>query len=409
MNNKENNFKEKFKKVLISTAKVISGDYKLDLNKKDKNSSSKNLDFFELDNLENKNDFIRLRAETDSKALKKKFSNKKTYQKNLPNNTSCKVLYDIAERIRFELLGAKILKGISKNLKENYYQKLSFKRKDQLKTKEDVNVAEAFELYMLKNFFDIKLNPLSNKILSFWEKEFNSSFNKHINFLSKNIENQEKYDSKFSKILQEMDIFETENEKSEDEKSEDEQDNNLENNEQKQSKETQEKSKQDENQNGIDGNYDLEKYEMDEQLIDTESENQSSENVIQKTKNNIQDNEYKIFTNEFDEIVKAEALATLDEISKLRKNLDQQLINFQDLVTKLANKLQRQLLAKQNRSWEFDLEEGLLDSSKLTRIIMDPYNSLSFKKEKDLDFKDTVVTLLIDNSGSMRGHWPPNL
>jgi len=83
--------------------------------------------------------------------------------------------------------------------------------------------------------------------------------------------------------------------------------------------------------------------------------------------------------------------------------LDQQLVGFQDVITKLANKLQRQLLAKQNRAWDFDLEEGLLDSSKLPRIIMDPYNSLSFKKEKDLDFKDTIVTLLIDNSGSMRG------
>ena len=93
----------------------------------------------------------------------------------------------------------------------------------------------------------------------------------------------------------------------------------------------------------------------------------------------------------------------VEEITKLRSILDQQLVSFQDLITKLANKLQRQLLAKQNRSWEFDLEEGLLDSSKLTRIVMDPYHSLSFKKEKDLDFKDTVVTLLIDNSGSMRG------
>ena len=115
------------------------------------------------------------------------------------------------------------------------------------------------------------------------------------------------------------------------------------------------------------------------------------------------DKNYKIFTNQFDEIAKAETLETAEEISKLRNNLDQQLVSFQDLITKLANKLQRKLLAKQNRSWEFDLEEGLLDSSKLTRIIMDPYHSLSFKKEKDLDFKDTVVTLLIDNSGSMRG------
>ena len=113
--------------------------------------------------------------------------------------------------------------------------------------------------------------------------------------------------------------------------------------------------------------------------------------------------EYKIYTAEFDEIARAETLENIKETQKLRKNLDQQLIGFQDLITKLANKLQRQLLAKQNRAWEFDLEEGLLDSSKLTRIIMDPYNSLSFMKEKDLDFKDTIVTLLIDNSGSMRG------
>ena len=144
MNNKEDNFKEKFKQALISTAKVISDDYKLDLNTKNKNFSSKNLDFFELDNLDNKHDFIRLRAETDSKALKKKFSNKEIYQKNLPNNSSYRSLYDISEKIRYELLGTKILKGISKNLNENYNQKISLKRKDQLKTKEDVNAAEGF-------------------------------------------------------------------------------------------------------------------------------------------------------------------------------------------------------------------------------------------------------------------------
>ena len=138
-------------------------------------------------------------------------------------------------------------------------------------------------------------------------------------------------------------------------------------------------------------------------MVDTESDKQSNEQVIQKKNINDLNLEYKIFTNQFDEIIKAENLENSDEASKLRKTLDQQLIGFQDVITKLANKLQRQLLAKQNRAWEFDLEEGLLDSSKLPRIIMDPFNSLSFKKEKDLDFKDTIVTLLIDNSGSMRG------
>ena len=142
---------------------------------------------------------------------------------------------------------------------------------------------------------------------------------------------------------------------------------------------------------------------MNEQLVDTDSDKESSEKTIQKYNQNNLEKEYKIFTSEFDEIARAENLENSEEILKLRKSLDQQLTSFQDLITKLANKLQRKLLAKQNRSWEFDLEEGLLDSSKLTRVIIDPYNSLSFKKEKDLDFKDTVVTLLIDNSGSMRG------
>ena len=399
MNNKEDNFKEKFKQVLISTAKVISDDYKLDLNTKNKNFSSKNLDFFEIDNLDNKHDFIRLRAETDSKALKKKFSDKLIYQKNLPNKKSYRSLYDISEKIRCELLGSKMLKGISKNLNENYNQKISLTRKDQLKTKEDVNATEAFELYMLKNFFKIKLNPLSDKILSFWDKEFNSSLGKHINFLNKNLENQENYNSKFSEILQEMNIFDSENdiEKNEDQNA-NEENNNPDNNDQNEPQ-----GEQDENQNGTDADYDFDECKIDEQLVDTDSEKQSLENIIQKANSGISDKEYKIFTNQFDEITKAENLESIDEINRLRKNLDQQLVTFQNLVTKLANKLQRQLLAKQNRAWEFDLEEGLLDSSKLPRIIIDPCNSLSFKKEKDLDFKDTVVTLLIDNSGSMRG------
>ena len=401
--NKEDNFKEKFKQALISTIKVISDEYRVETELK-KNLSSKNYNFFELDNLSSKQDYIKLRAETDSEALKRKFSNKEIYKKNLPKNSSCRSLYDISEKIRYELLGTKMLKGISKNLKENYNHKIVIKRKDQLKTREDVSISEAFELYMLKNFFDIKLIPLSEKILSFWENDFKTSLDKHLNYLNKNLENQEIYNSKFSQLLQEMEIFKSENyDEEENQKNEDEQDNNLNRDAENESQSDQEKSQQEQDQNGIDADYDLDEYRMDEQLVDTDSDKQSSETVFQKMNAGIEDKEYKIFTSQFDEITMAENLESKEEIIKLRKSLDQQLVSFQDLITKLANKLQRQLLAKQNRAWEFDLEEGLLDSSKLTRIIMDPYNSLSFKKEKDLDFKDTVVTLLIDNSGSMRG------
>jgi len=403
MAEKENDFKEKFRHALISTAKVISDDYKINIKNTDKNLSSKNTNFFEIDNLSNKSDFIRLRAETDSAALKKKFSDKQIFNKNLPNNASCKSLYNIAEKIRYELLGGKMLKGIKKNLSENYYQKINLKRKDQLKTKDDVSITEAFELYMLKNFFSIKLNPFTSKMLNFWEKEFNLSIDKHIDFLNKNLENQNNYSSRFSKILKEMDIFNSENDDNEDKNKENEQSNVSNNGTENQSDKKEEKNQQNETQTNLDAGYDINEYQLDEQLIDTSSSKESSENILQKTHiDNIEQN-YKIFTNEFDEIVKAETLENTQEILKLRKNLDQQLISFHDLIKKLANKLQRQLLAKQNRGWQFDLEEGLLDSSKLTRIIMDPYNSLSFKKEKDQNFKDTIVTLLIDNSGSMRG------
>ena len=396
--NKDDNFKEKFKQALISTIKVISEDYKP--NKDNNNASSKNINFFELDNLSSKHDFTRFRAESDSEALRKKFSDKKIYQNNLPNNSSYRPLYDISEKIRYELLGSKMLKGIYKNLNENYNQKLSLKRKDQLKSKEDVSVVEAFELYMLKNFLNIKLNTISSKILSFWEKEFNSSLNNHMKFLHSNIENQEAYNSKFSKLLEQMGIFESENEE---QKNQENEENNESNNKENQSEGEQEKNKQDEDNAGSDGDYDFDDYSMNEELVDTNSEEQNSESVIQRMNLNSINKNYNIYTSQFDEIIKAEKLETEEEITKLRNNLDQQLVTFQDLITKLANKLQRQLLAKQNRSWEFDLEEGLLDSSKLPRVIMDTHHPLSFKKEKDLEFKDTIVTLLIDNSGSMRG------
>ena len=402
--NKEDNFKEKFKEALISTVKVISDDYKLEKGERN-NLNSKNFSFIELDNLNSKEDYVKLRAETDSEALKRKFSNNNIYKKNLPSNTSCKLLYGISEKIRYEVLGTKMLNGISKNLKDNYSRKILLKKKDQLKSKDDVQIAEAFELYMLKNFLGIKLNSLSEKILSYWEEDFKNSFNKHIKYLYNNLENQEVYNSKFSEILKNMEIFDSENNEDNEQIQEDneQEKNNSASDNLDESSKSDQTSEDDGLKEGADGIDDNNEFRLDEQLVDTDSENENSEDIIQKFNTGISDKDYKIFTNEFDEIVKAETLENQEEILKLRKNLDQQLTNFQNLITKLANKLQRQLLAKQKRSWDFDLEEGLLDSSKLPRVIIDPYNSLSFKKEKDLEFKDTIVTLLIDNSGSMRG------
>ena len=121
--------------------------------------------------------------------------------------------------------------------------------------------------------------------------------------------------------------------------------------------------------------------------------NQNDSEKRMRSKNNFGDQKYKFYTKEFDEIIIAEDLETEEELFRLRQNLDQQLLQLKSFISKLANKLQRKLLAKQNRSWDFDLEEGTLDTSKLARIIIDPLNSLSFKKEKDTEFKDTLVTI----------------
>ena len=403
MKDKEVNLKEKLKQALNSTVRVISDDFKSQIDSNDNKNSNK-FDFFQIDNLNTVNDFIKARAESDSAALKKKFSNMDIYKKNLPTNSSCKSLYSIAEKIRYESLGGKMLQGIEKNFKNNYKNIISLKRKDQLKSKDDVPVVEAFELYMLKKFHNIELNSITKNMLNFWEKDFDEAIEKHIKFLKDNLEYQDIYSTKFSKILQNMEILQTEeNEETKDENNENGQENPSDDNQNSDNDDKKDENKDEETEAKLDSDYDIDEYKLDEQLVDTDSNKQSNEQVIQKNNLNNLNIDYKIFTTEFDEIEKAENLENIDETIKLRKTLDQQLIGFQDVITKLANKLQRQLLAKQNRAWEFDLEEGLLDSSKLPRIIMDPYNSLSFKKEKDLDFKDTVVTLLIDNSGSMRG------
>jgi cobaltochelatase CobT len=402
MSGKIDSLKEKFRLALTSTAKVISDDFEL-INKSSEKDKKEELSPIEIDNLTKPSDFIKLRAETDSSALKKKFSDEDVYRKNLPSNTSSRSLYNIAEKIRYEALGGKMLKGIEKNFQQNYSHIINTKRKDQLKTKEDVPVTEAFELYMLKNFHQIKLNSLTTKMLNFWEKDFEQSVEKHKKFLQENLENQENYSSRFSQILEEMDIFQTEEDEEKKDENQDQGQDNPSNDDQDNDKEDNKDENNDqETQATLDADYNVDEFNLDEQLSDIESDEQNSEQIVQKNLDNI-NLDYKIFTTQYDEVTKAEKLENADEAVKLRKTLDQQLVGFQDVITKLANKLQRQLLAKQNRAWDFDLEEGLLDSSKLPRIIMDPYNSLSFKKEKDLDFKDTIVTLLIDNSGSMRG------
>ncbi len=403
MEKKREIIEEQIKQALTSTYRVISNHLKFDdeLNKK---SNVKSLDFSEIKDLKNKDDYLKLRANIDSKALKLRFSDHSIFLKYHPRNPALKKMYEMSEKIRCEMLGSKMLNGIKKNLENNYHQKVNNNKNSDLNTKEETNILEAFELYILEKFCKINLNKHSLKVLGFWKKDFDKSLGSHLNYLVDNIENQGNYNSKFSEILEQMDIFEN----IQDQGNNQNQDNqNPANNESKEdddsNKNKDSSDAKEEEQLNTEADYDVNQFRMEEDTEQSDETKENLEKVLQKLNINKKNIEYKIFTTKFDEIEKAEKLEKDEEILRLRKNLDHQLINFQDLINKLANKLQRQLLAIQNRSWDYDLEEGLLDSSKLTRIIINPQNSLSFKKEKEFEFKDTIVTLLIDNSGSMRG------
>ena len=396
---KKEEFLEKFKTAIASTAKSISSieDVEVVFGNQNLDKNKLTIRLPELDSVVN---YTKTRALADSEALKIRYSNEKILKTYEPTGDVSKKLYSIAEKIRYEKLGSEEFKGIKSNIQNYYYERLK-----NLDLKKNENkFAEAFENYLRVKILDSKSDKESEKGFKSYKKSLENNFKKKISSLKNSLNDQVKFNSMISEIISQMDILEDiENEKKkEEDKNQSGNDNKPQENDQK----SKEKENEDQEMAVDAGVPEVENYtnEIDEETEALEIEDASNSTEKRRRKvNNFGDRKYKAYTEEFDEITKAENLESEDELVRLRKNLDQQLLQLKSFISKLANKLQRKLLAKQNRSWDFDLEEGLLDTSKLTRIIMDPYNSLSFKKEKDIEFKDTLVTILIDNSGSMRG------
>jgi len=403
--NDEELLKERFKAAVSSAAKVISE--KLDLEVKfgqTLDSKKDSLTLPEIVNLKNLQDFTNLRAFADSEALKIKYTNKKIYLENEPKKIMAKSLYAIAEKIRYEKIGSNKLKGVKNNIIQCYENKFKNKKVEEIKTEADVPITEAFELYLRNHFFKIKQTEAAKKVLSYWKDLFDKNLKIKLNELNDCLDDQLKFSHLIAEIIDDLE-FEDSVSKEKDEKTDKTKNDSSseENNEEKNLDDSGEKNEQDNVEfNLSDDGMDSLDQNNDSNQNESKKITQNSELQKEIQKSFLKDR-YKIFTNEYDEIEEAENLESQEEIIRLRKNLDQQLTNLQNIVTKLANKLQRQLLAKQNRAWEFDLEEGILDAAKLTRLVIDPFHSLSYKKEKNTEFKDTVVSLLIDNSGSMRG------
>jgi len=394
--------KERFKSAVSSTVKAISENFDLKIQFGNNLSSKENsLNLPEIANLRKLQDFTNLRAFADSEALKIKYTNKKIYLRNEPKGAMSKALYAIAEKIRYEKLGADKLKGVKNNITQCYENKFKNKKIEEIKTEADVPITEAFELYLRSHFFSIKQNHATKKVLSYWKDLFDKNLKQKLKELDNCIKNQNEFIQLIANIINNLDFEDPESKEEKEEKEMTKEDASQAEKDNKESNVSQKEKDQD-----SDPNYDISEHDIDSSN-ETEDPNQKEIDIdptlMKNNQKNLFKEKYKVFTNIYDEIKNAEELENDEEIIRLRKNLDQQLTNLQSLVAKLANKLQRQLLAKQNRSWEFDLEEGMLDSSKLSRIIIDPFHSLSYKMEKETKFKDTIVTLLIDNSGSMRG------
>ena len=391
---------ENFKTAIKSTIKSISNkdDIEISFGGQDILSENNKLRLPEINEFQNKINFDLTRAIADSESLKLKYSSKKILKNYEPAGSKAKKLYEIAEKIRYESIGIQEYQGIKENL-VNYYSN----RKSPPNKQDDIYFA--FENYLRKEFFDSNKKFKSEKILVKFKNNFDKVFKTQINEIKQNINHQKNFNATISKIIQKLDIEDTSDYEEMDNKKEEDNNKEVSNKDDANHKK---ETKFDENQEmAIDTSIpELDNLadENDNDSNEIEIENASNDSEERKrSKNSFGDQKYKFYTKEFDEIIFAEDLDSEEELFRLRQNLDQQLLQLKSFISKLANKLQRKLLAKQNRSWDFDLEEGTLDTSKLSRIVIDPLNSLSFKKEKDTEFKDTLVTILIDNSGSMRG------
>ncbi len=392
---------EDFKTAISSTVRSISNSQKIEISFGNQISNSENstIKLPELSQINNKLNFEEIRAIADSKSLNLRFSDNKTFKKYEPKGNISRKLYKISEKIRCEKIGTSYFKGIKNNIEKFYLNRMSGL---DLKSSED-KIVESFENYLRVKFLDFKNESKIDKKLKSYKKDLNDQFKDRMAELKELTLDQEKFNSLVSKLISSMSL--DENIENEEKKNEENNNDDKKSKPQNQDFKTKEKQEKHEEMSIESGVPDLENEanESDNSDEEIEIEDSTRPDLKKRKYSNFGDLKYKTYTEEFDEIIKAEDLESAEELTRLRKNLDQQLLQLKNFISKLANKLQRKLLAKQNRSWSFDLEEGLLDTSKLPRIIMDPFNSLSFKKEKDVEFKDTLVTILIDNSGSMRG------
>ena len=351
------------------------------------------------------------RGFADSSALRLRFHNAAMHSRNSPTEPVARACYDAIERVRYEALGENNYSGMRENLASALELQMASDPISRADDAGEVPMQTAIAL-MLREALTGQAPPESARagvelVREFVESRTGDDFEK----LAYSIDDQQAFQQLSLDMLRHLELTRAEEvDEPGDDDGEDDQDQESPGDDEQQDQDQAQSPQEMAAERGEgedDGEGESEG--ADEQDLAEGDVGEDGEDMMMPVRANRPwtddpaNFDYNAYTEEFDEIVDAQDLCDYEELDRLRAYLDSQLAGLQGVVTRLANRLQRRLMAQQNRSWDFDQEEGLLDAARLARVVVSPGHSLSYKVERDIEFKDTVVTLLIDNSGSMRG------
>jgi cobaltochelatase CobT len=357
-----------------------------------------------------------MRGLGDSMALRRACHDERLHTQLAPTGPEARAIYDAVEQARVEAIGASRMAGTAQNLSSMLTEKYAKANFRGINGREDAPIEEAMSLLVRETLTGEKPPESAGKVLELWRSFFKEKADREVGNLKTVMEDQEAFARMVRTMLASMELAEdigddSSDSQDEDSSSDEEQPRSQEQNEDQSEDDAGTEEAPAEDNEAADEQ--MEQGETDgaeiseDDLMEEGDEDSETPGEVKRPNNPFDDlNEkidYSVFTQEFDEEITAEELCDEAELDRLRAFLDKQLAHLQGAVGRLANKMQRRLMAQQNRSWDFDLEEGYLDTARLVRMVIDPMQPLSFKMERDTKFRDTVVTLVIDNSGSMRG------
>jgi cobaltochelatase CobT len=357
-------------------------------------------------------EMTRLRGTADSLALRLRHHDDTVHARSLPAERDGRTIYDALEQARIEVFGARHMDGVAANLLARLAETCEAEGYDRMTRKDQLPASAALALLARERMSGTEAPKSARRILQHWKNDLAPEAEQALEEMAQSQDDQTRFAHAARRLLAALNLAEAEaeieQEPQEDEKEEQgeqsgAQDNATETEGQKQSEQEQMLAASPETMDG-DSTADETGEAEEEAPAEAEGDDQPAGPQPRRDRPDTDpETHYHAYTRAFDEEVDAEDLCDPDELARLRQQLDQQLQHLQGVVSRLANRLQRRLLAQQTRAWEFDLEEGMLDAGRLARVVVNPMQSLSYKRERDTEFRDTVVCLLIDNSGSMRG------